>query len=157
MPGLAARLDEREATEVASVASPGCYGPFESQHLACVLNAAMSNKTAMWDFATRAKSKFSDVFKGVTKQRTIEGKVVKYDTKQIAESIASCRPDAGMDAEGLFRWLVEKRLLEKSDLQAAMDMLKPAIRYTTRDTTEMLISKIVGEMRTRDVILQSNS
>ena len=117
----------------------------------------MSTKTAMWDFATRAKSQFNDVFKGVTKQRTIEGKVVVYDAKQIAKSIASCMPDAGMDAEGLFRWLVEKRLLNNSHLQAAMGALKPAIRYTTRDTTEMLISKIVGEMRTRDVILQSNS
>ena len=124
-------------------------GSFSSQHLACVLNATLS-RDDMTKLVAAAKN-HGDAFNEVRLSVRVQGASRNLNKQHIAESIASCRLDAVMDAEGLLRWLVGKRLLAKPDLHTAMDALRPAISYIQRDTTEVLMSKIVEAMRTREV------
>jgi hypothetical protein len=112
-------------------------GSFSSQHLACVLSAAMPTKKELKEFVLDLKEKSKEAFKGLTQAST-------------AENIAECRPDGVIDAEGFLFWLVvEKKMLKKEHLQHAMDNLEPAVNWVTRDKQGELIKKIVEDMRTR--------
>ena len=121
---------------------------FSSQHLVCVLTTLSKDDMTTLVSALR---NHGDAFNEVKLSVRVQGASRNLTKREIAESIASCRPEAVMDAEGLLRWLVGKRLLKNPDLHKAMDALKPAISYIQRDTTEVLMSKIVEAMRTREV------
>jgi hypothetical protein len=125
---------------------------FSSQHLACVLSAAVSSRDAMMKFVSDLKKQSDYCFKTVQGSTRVEGQEIKFKKEQIAERIAKCRPDGVTDAEGLLSWLVEeKKMLIKEDLRKAMSKLEPAIEWVQRDKLVDLIKKIVEGMRTREV------
>jgi hypothetical protein len=132
-----AALESAQHSSHAAGAEGG--GSFSSQHLACVLSAAMATKKEMKELVRVLKDKSKEAFKGLTQAST-------------AENIAKCRPDGVSDPEAFLSWLVvEKKLLTMKHLQRAMDNLEPPINYVTRDKQGDLIKKIVDEMRTREV------
>jgi hypothetical protein len=132
-----AALESAQHSSHAAGAEGG--GSFSSQHLACVLSAAMPIKMNMTKLVRDLKDTSKEAFKGWTQAST-------------AENIAKCRPGGVKDAAGLLYWLVvDKKMLKMEDLRKAMSNLKPPIKHVTRDTQEVLINKIVEEMRTREV------
>jgi hypothetical protein len=131
-----AALESAQHSSHAAGAEGG--GSFSSQHLACVLSAAMPTKKEMKELVRDLKEKSKEAFRGLTQAST-------------AENIAECRPDGVIHAEGFLSWLVvEKKLLTMKHLRQAMDNLEPAIKWLTRDKQEVLIKKIVEEMRARE-------
>jgi len=130
----------------------GGNGVFESHHLASVLHAAFKGSkvngvtsTAIKTFLSAVKAK-SDAFKGVCKSKKMDGRDVPFSTIQIAESIAKCTIDTVNNAEELLSWLLEKKVLLKSNLQEAMGALEPPIKFRQADRTEVLIKSIVESM-----------
>jgi hypothetical protein len=140
------------SSHAASAASADGRRSFSSQHLACVLSAAMSSRDAMMKFVSDLKKQSDYCFKTVQGSTRVEGQEIKFKKEQIAERIAKCRPDGVTDAEGLLSWLVEeKKMLIKEDLHKAMSKLEPAIEWVQLDKLVDLIKKIVEGMRTREV------
>ena len=76
-----------------------------SQLLADVLFSALPIKVVMRDFVQTVKAK-NEAFKSVQLYSKADG---SYSNTQIAERIAECKPDQGMDAEGLLSWLIKVR------------------------------------------------
>ena len=83
-------------------ASAGENGAFGSQHLACVLSAAVASLKDMKDLLTYVKTK-SEAFQGVKLSCKSDG---TYSKMQIAERIAECTPEGVTNAEELLSWLV---------------------------------------------------
>jgi len=78
-------------------------GAFGSQHLACVLSAAVASLKDMKERVAYVKTT-SDVFKaGVPLSCKSDG---AYNKVQIAESIAKCRPSGVTNAHELLSWLM---------------------------------------------------
>jgi len=79
-------------------------GAFGSQHLACVLSAAIASLKDMKELVAYAKTK-SDMFKaGVPLSCKSDGGA--YNKVQLAESIAKCRPNGVTTAHELLSWLM---------------------------------------------------
>jgi len=78
-------------------------GSFGSQHLACVLGAAVASQKDMKELVAYVKTK-SNVFKvGVPLSSKSDG---AYNKVQLAESIVKCRSDGVTTAHELLSWLV---------------------------------------------------
>jgi len=78
-------------------------GGFESEHIACVLSAAITTMKDMKSFVAYVKTK-SDVFKvGVPLSSKSTG---TYNKVQLAKRIAECRPVGVTNAYELLSWLV---------------------------------------------------